>query len=411
MMLQSIYRCPRWFEHARDCWLGKPIDSFLAHLKALRYSKVSLRNNAYILLRFAAFIRNEGSCRIADLPKCMGEYVARYTNCHTRTTTSRSISHFIAYLRTQGALTAISSQRAPQPFGSVVEEYARFLTQCRGLHEETVSRCTRYCLKFLRRVRGAGTTRLFAMKPPVLQAFLLSEGQQYGRKTMSSKCFMLRQFLSYLHSTGRISVDLSAAVIAPRIYRHEGCPRPLSQRGIEAVLKNIDRRAREGKRTYAMLLLLATYGLRGIEAVKLELGDIDWRAAQIHVRQRKAGNSSVYPLTTGVGNAIVAYLKNRPNTDCRRVFVTLRAPYGPMRTGTLIHYVKKYLRLTGLPTDGLGTHLFRYSCAQRLLEAETSLKLIGDYLGHRDLTTTQRYLKIDVEHLREVALNLPENAA
>jgi site-specific recombinase XerD len=82
-----------------------------------------------------------------------------------------------------------------------------------------------------------------------------------------------------------------------------------------------------------------------------------------------------------------------------------------MRTGTLIHYVKKYLRLTGLPTDGLGTHLFRYSCAQRLLEAETSLKLIGDYLGHRDLTTTQRYLKIDVEHLREVALNLPENAA
>ena len=145
--------------------------------------------------------------------------------------------------------------------------------------------------------------------------------------------------------------------------------------------------------------------------MRLELDDIDWRAARLHVRQRKAGNSSVYPLTTPVGNAILAYLKIRPDTDCRRVFITLCAPYGPMRTGTLIHHLKRYLLSARLPTKGLGTHVFRYSCAQRLLEAEIPLKQIGDYLGHRDLKTTQRYIKIDVEHLREVALSLPEKAA
>lgn len=51
-----------------------------------------------------------------------------------------------------------------------------------------------------------------------------------------------------------------------------------------------------------------------------------------------------------------------------------------------------------------GTHTFRYSCAQRLFDQGASLKLIGDYLGHRDLSTTERYTKIAIEQLRDVAL-------
>lgn len=57
----------------------------------------------------------------------------------------------------------------------------------------------------------------------------------------------------------------------------------------------------------------------------------------------------------------------------------------------------------GVRVDRPGTHTFRYSCAQRLLDAGVPLKSIGDYLGHRSLDSTQRYTKIDVEHLRAVA--------
>ena len=54
---------------------------------------------------------------------------------------------------------------------------------------------------------------------------------------------------------------------------------------------------------------------------------------------------------------------------------------------------------------GVGAHTFRYSCAQRLFENDFSIKVIGDYLGHRHLGTTQRYIKIDIRGLRSVAIN------
>jgi site-specific recombinase XerD len=69
------------------------------------------------------------------------------------------------------------------------------------------------------------------------------------------------------------------------------------------------------------------------------------------------------------------------------------------------HVVKKYLRATGRDVRGVGAHTLRYSCAQRLFENDFSIKLIGDYLGHRDLGTTQRYIKIDFKNLRSVAIN------
>lgn len=57
----------------------------------------------------------------------------------------------------------------------------------------------------------------------------------------------------------------------------------------------------------------------------------------------------------------------------------------------------------GISVAKPGTHSFRYSCAQRLFEVGTPLKTIGDYLGHRNTSTTQRYTMIALDQLREVA--------
>jgi site-specific recombinase XerD len=58
----------------------------------------------------------------------------------------------------------------------------------------------------------------------------------------------------------------------------------------------------------------------------------------------------------------------------------------------------------GIQVDRPGTHTFRYSCAQRLLNQRVPLKHIGDYLGHSNPNSTQRYTKMALEPLREVAL-------
>jgi len=64
-------------------------------------------------------------------------------------------------------------------------------------------------------------------------------------------------------------------------------------------------RTRTGKRDYAILLLLVTYGLRGREVAALTFDDIDWRNERIRIRERKAGHSTAYPLSSILGQAIV----------------------------------------------------------------------------------------------------------
>ena len=51
-----------------------------------------------------------------------------------------------------------------------------------------------------------------------------------------------------------------------------------------------------------------------------------------------------------------------------------------------------------------GAHTLRHTCVQRLVDAEFSLKAIGDYVGHRSTESTKIYTKVNIAALREVAM-------
>jgi site-specific recombinase XerD len=287
--------------------------------------------------------------------------------------------------------------------------YEQFLNEQRGLSETSIEGIKGYCVKFLKWIYDAGITKMNKMNRHTISRFIICEGQYYGRQTMIRYCSILRGFLSYLYACGKIRADYSAVVVTPKMYKHERCPRFLSKEEVEAMLSSVDRQTDVGRRNHAILMLLSTYGLRGIEVTRLRLDDIDWRAETIYIQMRKAGNHSTYPLTPSVGDVILAYIeKGRPKTRHRQLFLSCKAPYRPIGITAVRHAVKKHLRLAGFTPDRAGAHTFRYSCAQRLFEEDFSIKVIGDYLGHRNLGTTQRYVKIDLKHLRQVAINSGE---
>ena len=77
-----------------------------------------------------------------------------------------------------------------------------------------------------------------------------------------------------------------------------------------------DRRSPCGKRDWAILMLLVTYGLRGREVAALTLDDIDWKRERLRVPERKAGHSTAFPLSVSVGEALLDYLQHgRPQTE------------------------------------------------------------------------------------------------
>lgn len=167
---------------------------------------------------------------------------------------------------------------------------------------------------------------------------------------------------------------------------------------------------RIGKRDYAIVLLLATYGLRANEVASLKLDQLDWRRAQFHIIDRKAGNSTVYPLAGTVGDAIVTYLREvRPECKDRHVFLTVRAPFRPLAYWDVSQRAAWHLRKAGVSIPRAGTHTLRHSCVQRLVEANVPFKVIGDYVGHRTDVATQIYAKVAVHKLRQLVLGQAED--
>jgi integrase/recombinase XerD len=182
-------------------------------------------------------------------------------------------------------------------------------------------------------------------------------------------------------------------------------PRSITWNEVEQMLLKVDRRSAVGKRDYAILLLLVTYGLRSREIGALTLDDIDWKRDRLDIRGRKAGHSTVYPLAPTVGEAILDYLKQgRPQTTSRAVFIGAYAPYTPLSRVAVSMRAKWHLRKAEISVSRPGSHTLRHTCVQHLVDSGFSLKTIGDFMGHRTPDATKIYAKVNVEALRQVAL-------
>jgi site-specific recombinase XerD len=105
-----------------------------------------------------------------------------------------------------------------------------------------------------------------------------------------------------------------------------------------------------------------------------------------------------------LGEAILSYLKKvRPRTTRREVFLTVKAPFQALSSGSLYDLVSDRLRSLGVSLPHYGPHSLRHACATRLLAEGLSMKEIGDHLGHRKADTTRVYAKVDLAGLRQVA--------
>lgn len=171
------------------------------------------------------------------------------------------------------------------------------------------------------------------------------------------------------------------------------------------MLETVDRRSCLGKRDFAILLLLVSYGLRAREVAALTLDDIDWKHNRLRIPERKSGHSTAYPLLPIIGEAILDYLQHsRPTTSERALFFRTIAPYTPMTYVAVSQRVKPYLLKAGIDIPRPGSHTLRHTCVQRLIDAQLSFKTIGDYVGHKSPNATRIYAKVSIKALREIAM-------
>ena len=208
-----------------------------------------------------------------------------------------------------------------------------------------------------------------------IDVYLQQRCEGWRRRTIEGYTVCLRSFLRYLHGSGRTALDLSSTVIGPRIYDDEQVPSALRPEEVQAVLETTRLDCSPiGRRDYAFLMLLATYGRRAGEIVTLSLEDIDWQKEILRVRHSKTGAVSELPLLREPGEAVLSYLeKARPESERREVFLQVRAPYQAYKGGSILNCViGARLKMAGItPRGRKGPHAFRHARAVSLLRRRT----------------------------------------
>lgn len=418
-MLEHYFSRTSTVDRLRSLWLGPAISRYAEWLSDRQVSRAAALFKLQTLVLFDRFVTGRHVHVLEDLPAQIEPFIKEWRRTRGRRPHSASYGRS---LRT-GPRTTLeqllqlvvpgfvgTDRRKPWPLQDLTPGFLEHLRDERGLRPGTLVGYEHHLRVFERFLRSAAITDLSTLTPVIVNRFLVDSTARLQPGARQSRAGVLRVLLRYLRRQGLIASDLSRAVPRGRTYQQAAIPRAIPWSEVERVLASVDRRSACGKRDYAVLMLFATYGLRAQEVAALELSAIDWPLSRFHVLSRKAGNSTTYPLAAPVGEAIIDYLRNaRPQCADRHLFISLTAPFRGVGHWAMSTRASVYLRRAGIKVRRPGSHTFRHSCVQRLVDADVPFKQIGDYVGHRSDAATQVYAKVAIHKLRALTLGDAED--
>lgn len=314
----------------------------------------------------------------------------------------------------QGAQTRARIERASSGNRTTLFGFAEWLGNDRGLSQGSITVRLHSACSFVDAVTaraGASCAQAFqSLTFDGIESFFVQYGTDHGMAARRSMGAAMRLFLEFAACQGWVGLELADAVPSLRSYRLSGLPRGVSDEHLSTLLGS----PWEGDeclcRDRAIVVLLATYGVRRGQVSALQLADIDWRERTVDFAAHKGGKAVQHVLTASVAESLAEYLrKERPASDCDSVFLRQRSPFLRLGPGAISMVVSSRMKRLGLPPQG--PHAFRHAFATRLLRAGQPVKAIADLLGHRSLDAIAVYAKVDHVRLFEVAMDWPETVS
>ena len=219
--------------------------------------------------------------------------------------------------------------------------------------------------------------------------------------TRSLYSYYLKGFLKYLYHQRRIiKKDLASLLVSPPRFDRDKPPKFLRPQEVQKLFASLDLSTSTGIRTYAMMYIAYTLGLRPIEISRLTLDDISFQKGELTLPERKGNNPITLPIAEQTIKAIALYLKKgRPKSPHRHLFLTSHLPFRPIGSHTVSYYISKIMKQAGLNSS---PYWLRHTYAQNLLHIGQSIYEIKEMMGHQNIHSTERYLHIHTELMRKV---------
>ena len=314
----------------------------------------------------------------------------------------RFIGHTVRWLRFVDMLEEPDATR--HAHADEVAVFAAWMRKERGWSEDTVVSCLGTVDCFFEWLDEWGVALASVGIADIDRAIALWRARDCGRVTIHDYAQRLRTFFRFAERRSWCATGLADGIMPPRFHPGETVPKGLNRDEVLRLLATTEGERPADIRDRAILMVLIAYGLRSGEVAGLRLDDLDWEEETLAVRCPKPGRTHRYPLSRGVGQAILRYLGDvRPSRSERTLFLTLTAPIRPLSGGAMNHVVRSRLNRLGIAGKRRGPHALRHAAAQHLLDQGLSMKEVGDYLGHRSVSATSSYAKVQLGALRKVA--------
>ncbi len=340
----------------------------------------------------------------------VGRFVREYrASGPSRRRRPRGLSSLLCYLRALGVAPDAVLAVSEDPLAGLLDEFAMFLLDERGLAAATVWYYRATARKFLSTsLSTVDAVQVGEVSAAAVRSFVIDESRWRSIGSVKNVVTALRALLRFLHVRGYLAAGLEDAVPAIAGGRRGLPPTTPGVADIAGLLASCDRRTATGRRDYAILVLLARLGLRIGEVAALTVDDVDWRSGEIVV-SGKGNRFERLPLPIDVGRAIADYCRRgRRRDECRNVFLHAKAPYGALSSSAVGHVVARACDRAGLAR--IGAHRLRHAAATALRQAGASLFEIGQVLRHAHPVTTAGYGSIGAHELIPVTLPWPGGA-
>lgn len=223
-------------------------------------------------------------------------------------------------------------------------------------------------------------------------------GQGLGARSLQKSLSALRSYYRDEQAAGHISACPVPARLVRR--RAEHLPKALDLEPLNALLDAMPRAAPMDARDHAMLELFYSCGLRLAELAALNQADVAALPERWIVRG-KGGRERMVFLGGRARAALSGWLRQR------NALATPGEPalFVSRRGGRLSHRAIQLRLAHWAQALGLGAHLhphmLRHSFASHLLQSSGDLRGVQELLGHKNLTTTQVYTRLDWQHLAQ----------
>jgi site-specific recombinase XerD len=320
----------------------------------------------------------------------------------------KSVSVLTEFIETGSVKRKCKFRYLDGSIGVHMKDYISFKRSTR-LKTDTLDKIENHMSHFNFWLTANGIVRIDDIKHPQIITFIKSldpSKKAFVHDTLKD----LRGFFTYLYSTGLITTNMSAFIPKDNYKQQAKLPSYYTEEEIEKLFRTVDRGTNKGKRDYAILTLATYLGLRASDIALLRFNNLQWEKNTISVKQYKTGKDIILPLLPVVGNALIDYIQyGRAISNEPYIFLLISSPFPPMNPQTVVTMIHRRFIKAGFRSTGRkhGGHALRHSLVKELLNNKQSLPVISEVLGHKSTSSTRHYIRIDIENLRQCALEVP----